>query len=151
MQINKENPQIKKYVILIICLLLVVIHLFILGNRLRKVSSINFLEREQTIYIGDKLDNYRIIDTFYTNSFLTSIEQTEKGEYNVIFCQEYNHNLYEFKFNIHKNSEVPAFFCLKPRKFSSNRCVLIVKEISEKALTIKLKLDEIPESVAGRE
>ena len=103
-------------------------------------SNPKYLDSIITLQPGDECQNYRFIDYLDSHAFLTSIIQSndDKNIYEISFRQYCNHDYYDFMFKVFKGDFINAYFCKKPFKFENKKCELVIYEINDKSISIKL-------------
>ena len=139
MQMAKK-VKLRIIFILIICFFILIITGYNIILKV-KYSNNNYLNSIITLQTGDDCQNYRFIDFVDSHAFLTSIVQSEtnKNIYEISFRQYCNHDSYDFKFKVSKGDFINAYFCKKPFKYENKKCELVIHEINDKSISIKLK------------
>lgn len=135
-----KKVKLRIIFILIICFFILIITGYNIILKV-KYSNNNYLNSIITLQTGDDCQNYRFIDFVDSHAFLTSIVQSEtnKNIYEISFRQYCNHDSYDFKFKVSKGDFINAYFCKKPFKYENKKCELVIHEINDKSISIKLK------------
>lgn len=135
-----KKVKLRTIIILIICFFILIISGYNIILKV-KYSNKKYLNSIITLQTGDDCQNYRFIDFLDSHAFLTSIMQTDddKKIYEISFRQYCNHDSYDFKFKVSEGDFINAYFCKKPFKYENKKCKLVIYDINDKSISIKLK------------
>ena len=128
--------------IFVICVLIMFVGICGFNFYLRiHYSNPQYLNSIISLQTGDDCQNYRFIDYLDSHAFLTSILQSknDKDIYEITFRQYCNRDPYDFKFKVSKGECINAYFCKKPFKIKNKTCELLIYEINDKCIKIKLQ------------
>ena len=135
--------KIKNTVIWSIVIILFSITIYNVRFQYKYTNKI-YLNSIITLQTGDDCQNYRFINFLDSNAILTSIIKTYEDEkfYEISFRQYCNHDSYDFKFKVTKGDYINAYFCKKPFGVKENKCELLIYEVNDKYLKLKLKREK---------